>query len=751
MPIRPPALLRNLLRASASAPAIGSLQALLSRPAAENWLLLVDLGPGQYAVLNASDLSDAAIASLTQNPATTLASLAYPAPTADADLDDPQSARDSYDKLAAQGSPLSRYMVVLRDGEPIGALLVRRPRSNLNDHASFVRGLATKSVTPGATPRPLPSRTDRYVNTDFATTEAPDVAISRDTALAAGAQVLFRVHVGALEQSTIEETATQIQAELLTEEIELTVVLFSEDVQLDATLGTIFVPLDGATQVRQRASAPAGAAAALLDERLLFQITLPERDGPVSLRCSIYCHGLLIQSRLITAVVGGGQALDAQGRLRRSVLDFNLSGSLLPGLLSAIEPHRLSLMVNSMPDGTHAFRLLAQEGQELFTNSASLSGGELTNLIDLTRKRLRQVAWGKDTEWNNDPYRYDPAIERDELLARLRQDIIRMAIRGALLYNAASKDLAGGAQGARELRKLMRTPGMIQLASKISASEIVPIAMFYDYRIDTQDEGLTLCPAFEASLASGRPLIDEPCFKGECPSASDPDNLTVVCPSGFWGFRHDIGMPYPVRARGPELATSISYTGQPVMEAGYFADFGMVQGHLKQISALGYQLTSIGSRKELFKALREQKPQMVYFYCHGVESDTIPYLWIGKQSETEYIATDNFANYEIDWPEQRPLVFINGCHTTALTPEKALSFVKTFVEDTSASGVIGTEITIFEPLATAFAESFMQLFAAGVPLGRAIRAARLDLLGKANPLGLVYMPHAYAGLRMVKG
>ena len=74
--------------------------------------------------------------------------------------------------------------------------------------------------------------------------------------------------------------------------------------------------------------------------------------------------------------------------------------------------------------------------------------------------------------------------------------------------------------------------------------------------------------------------------------------------------------------------------------------------------------------------------------------------------------------------------------------------MKVLVEKTAAAGVIGTEITIFEELAQAFAEAMIPLFLGGVPLGRAMREARLQLLARNNPLGLAYTPHAYALLRL---
>jgi hypothetical protein len=63
---------------------------------------------------------------------------------------------------------------------------------------------------------------------------------------------------------------------------------------------------------------------------------------------------------------------------------------------------------------------------------------------------------------------------------------------------------------------------------------------------------------------------------------------------------------------------------------------------------------------------------------------------------------------------------------------------------TNAAGVIGTEITIFEPLACTFAEKFAALFLAGVPIGEAVRRVRLAILSEENPLGLVYIPFVLA-------
>jgi hypothetical protein len=82
----------------------------------------------------------------------------------------------------------------------------------------------------------------------------------------------------------------------------------------------------------------------------------------------------------------------------------------------------------------------------------------------------------------------------------------------------------------------------------------------------------------------------------------------------------------------------------------------------------------------------------------------------------------------------------------------AMQFVSSFVENAGASGVIGTETTIFESLACDFAEECLGRFLGArgprVTVGEAVRLARLKLLKERNPLGLPYIPFAVASLRL---
>jgi len=139
----------------------------------------------------------------------------------------------------------------------------------------------------------------------------------------------------------------------------------------------------------------------------------------------------------------------------------------------------------------------------------------------------------------------------------------------------------------------------------------------------------------------------------------------------------------------------------------------------------------------------------VYLYCHGGVAGGVPFFQVGPVG-ARGITADLLFSQRIRWEAPRALVFINGCRTAALEPEKALEFVSILVKWVRAFGVIGTEITVLEPLARVFAEDCLRSFLHGEGVGESVRRARLALLKAGNPLGLAYIPFALAGLRMTR-
>jgi hypothetical protein len=274
--------------------------------------------------------------------------------------------------------------------------------------------------------------------------------------------------------------------------------------------------------------------------------------------------------------------------------------------------------------------------------------------------------------------------------------------------------------------------------------------MFYDRPLDTQLPKRGVCDAFLNAVRAHQDLATSPCFLGACPHLNE---LDVVCPSGFWGYRHEIGLPVSIEQPGTgDVETDIQFSDPASMVVivsmdQMFKERDTHETQLRMIrTPLGFTLCQ--TRSTALNALQQQQAQLVYFYCHGgLTPDNTPFLSIGNN---EAFTPDNIRAYRIRWKAPRPLVFMNGCMTAALEPEKAIDFVSAFVNQAGASGVVGTEITVFEPLATAFAQAFLLCFIGQCKsIGESVKLARLALLQQFNPLGLVYIPFALPGLHLV--
>jgi hypothetical protein len=222
-----------------------------------------------------------------------------------------------------------------------------------------------------------------------------------------------------------------------------------------------------------------------------------------------------------------------------------------------------------------------------------------------------------------------------------------------------------------------------------------------------------------------------------------------VCPSGFWGFRHALGIPVTLKG-APDAPLSIAYQGQPSLSVAVSTDpqFAQRVAHEGVLRELRPELRYADTRADALALLKDSAAQVVYFYCHGGFDKDVPFIRVGALTE-EPITAVTLLGQRIEWHEPRPLVFLNGCHTTGLEPEQALEFVSALVRRSRAAGVIGTEITVFEPLARTFAEDCLRRFLAGDALGWAVRDARLALLKMGNPLGLVYLPYALPSLQLI--
>jgi hypothetical protein len=600
-------------------------------------------------------------------------------------------------------------------------------------------------VQPPHPPPPKKKRKPkRIVSSGFSHENKPDIPLKNTVPLKKNALYYYWFQIGKKVQGSIETSAIPLPE--VPEKARLTVALFGYDKNLilkkGADTGEVEVHSDHADVIRQPVSGsdyPENSR--YRKKRLFFPVTTPDSNGTFRMRCNIYWEQILLQSRIITAAVGGVPGIsNPKKREITSKLDFTLSKTLSPADLNAHHKHKISILLNQNTDGTHSFHFYGRDGADIFKqDDVHLDPGVLTRLIDQGRGTLRIASWGTETEWTNQTYNYKT---KDKNLKRLKKDLVNMAQWGYLFFDSLSLEHPD------IFDRMISEPSYIQIAFKRSPNYLIPAALIYDYPLKTRLKSYKLCPTFLDAFEKNIPLEETACFNGHCPSKESHD---TVCPSGFWGFRHYIGMP--LSNPGDDLPSSIICDDKLTVAVGIAEDLLMYGKHVVSLKKLLNE-TIPGSlwnypaiNNDMYQVL-QQSPHIVYFYCHGGATRNSPFIIIGPKGNQNEIDPSHFK--KIVWEKPRPLVFFNGCHTTAVDPLTALNFVKPLVTRSKCAGVIGTEITIFEELATDFAEEFFRYFLAGKPVGEAIRNTRLKILNDGNPLGLVYIPFVLAGLSLKK-
>jgi hypothetical protein len=235
----------------------------------------------------------------------------------------------------------------------------------------------------------------------------------------------------------------------------------------------------------------------------------------------------------------------------------------------------------------------------------------------------------------------------------------------------------------------------------------------------------------------------------------------------LWGFRHVIELPpqqVATQANVPEqtagLRTEIPVKGKARVVAGLNATFASQAGHMQRLgqikSRVAFDSLPEFQSMGLFKELAVNPVHLAYFFCHasggkGTSDSTLILQAPGNNQKQERIPWQDIAQVlcETSWAPPA-LVFLNGCGTAAHTPEALSPFIRVFVDQLGASGLIGTEISVWDVFAAEMAERFLQEFFDIEPAGSALLKARRAMLAKYNPLGLVYTLFAWSRLKLVE-
>ncbi len=546
-----------------------------------------------------------------------------------------------------------------------------------------------------------------------------------------------------------------------------------------------------------------------------FNDGVPARDsGPVALRVNapaflenteaqvieargrllLYYENNLLQAAVVKVGVARSPdvALDKDNAVE---VDFVLSGTfqdvdrltarrvqLVSGEESA--GHRVAVNLTLNDDGAVGHRLLVKDAPDVPPGWIAYDPFAAKQTLDNVRRQLADCFWTRDgtngtvvTDWRGTPkdgLRQNNGKSRDQFLV----DLSVLAQAGEQLYNMIITQVntgdGGGAwkQWDEALRKALATTAVIQAArtTTVPPSYVFPWALVYDYPLPDKSR-LRWCDVVNEWSDDGvRTLPPEP----QCPFHDrDWHQKNVLCPYGFWGLKHIIEQPPSGlcsrdgsvqvcdTARkvlmGPKLALAIGVTSDASLDPNAIA------GHLERLRNIQDVAIAPPDPADDWAKVSTalQAPEIVYFLCHG-EFDAgknEPYLGVGLRDDnldhrvypsslTAWARTQDLTA----WEKQRPLVFINGCHTANLEPGQVLNFVTVFTRFW-AGGVVGTEVSIRLPLAIEVAERLLDKIihhTPRIPVGQAVRDVRWELANKGNLLGLAYTPYCLADLQVVQ-
>jgi hypothetical protein len=360
-------------------------------------------------------------------------------------------------------------------------------------------------------------------------------------------------------------------------------------------------------------------------------------------------------------------------------------------------------------------------------------------------------------------------------------DVFRLAKFGNRLFNLAfgqanPEQTMLNSVWARELRKKLGERQVLQIArvDSLPMQYVFPWSLIYQYPLTGPDSALHWCKVIKEWSEEGIRTAE---IDRYCKYEKDADHQeNVLCPYGFWGLKHVIEQPlaglrlsngtYTLRDAPDKVL--VPPTDRVGLAVGITRDTAinrsLLERHLERLAGLeAYQFSPHEPADDVDRVRAMlMAPSIVYFLCHGEfdANEKQPYLGVGLrdadpahriylQSLQSWFSSTAAGGMDAEtWQQRRPLVIINGCHTSDLAPGEILSFASAF-GSAGASGVVGTEVAVVLQVAAEVAERLLPRLE-GIGLGEALRQVRWELVNKGNLAGLAYTAYALADLHVTR-
>jgi hypothetical protein len=625
------------------------------------------------------------------------------------------------------------------------------------------------------TARPMPKKNpkDRYVNLWFTKQKIDDIPIDRTTTLVKSTPAYLRVQIAPFDKLTLLAEAEAVPftpqdiivknlaPELKGKPIPIEVTLYSNDFE---------IPDNERTQPMMLKSGEP-------TEIRYFKVT-PRRTGILHLRVCVFYKNNMLQSLMVTTHAAAQEKIINKAQTAHVEMtfsaDFSNAGSL--------SPRGLWIGINENSQGTHTVCLkgddfandklfaldLAQKLKEALAKARDALMEVSFAEIPLTQEEKKQAeitGTSPKVRYNIQQYRFNynnsPCPDAAASKQRFIQDMTKLAGVGRDLYNVIFEEPPSAdddtiSEKRKTIEERLETEEIIQVARLVNNGHIWPWALIYDLPIDKSMIN-EVCQAF--NNPNGQVMSFNKCKEQIGCRYKTLQNKsiysTVICPYGFWGFKHIIEQPtqYGGKKAFDNLVPEIKTHGHSVYEMLVASSLNSYDGgHLSDI-ANNYHFKRLGdSKQHIVDVIRNPPgPHIVYFYCHGEYDDkNNPYLIVENNIQ---LSPSDLYRWSFDRADSHALVFINGCHTLDLDPGKLSELMEPLVK-AKAAGIIGTEITVYTTLANEFARGFFKRFLSSNGnehmVGAIIKELRLELLAKYNPLGLVYTPYCSADLKIVE-
>ncbi len=509
---------------------------------------------------------------------------------------------------------------------------------------------------------------------------------------------------------------------------------------------------------------------------IVYFAVVPHKPGACRLRFSVFYEQNVVQSFRIAAIAGTPASdrtatlAQALGISKRSSLDAAYLTLLEFSLTSSIE-HFAGQTPSEQGPLRRALSIVANDwnGDSVITVKGSSNfsvnvSRRLRDYVSKLQKELREIS-----KIDGDLYPYAPSNEATR--EQLEQAMRILADRGRMLFvELFDREVWG------DLDDCLGTPDQKIQVAQILREEVIPWAVIYGRPLkplgDRDTSGrLVNTPVCLAGLpqANGELAVKQCASSSNCVLTTNPSLApeNVICPLQFWGFKHAIELP-PQQIESPKrsnkalggIQTKIEVDGKVKFVAGVNCEFLSEKSHFQQLGNLVGAVPLSPplkeyTAKELMTQLASSPVHVAYFFCHargGSDfADSQLILEAPGTNKPEPILWYEFAQLLGGRQRWNPptLVFLNACQTANYSPEALSPFLRSFVDQLGASGLIGTEISVWDTFAAEMALNFFSAFFNDRSAGMALLSARRALLAKRNPLGLVYTLHASADLRLV--